>query len=144
MRKNSAFVTLMLILALWLLFVLSCGNTNSKLGQPPAKNSTPQTNPSVTTEPSRVSVSSSTTITKEEYGEAWAFTVDEGTLSCSAFRGNVEVLLKANGKAYAVNGTAKETKKYAPIDDVWAADPKIIGAKKDISVFIEKGLKICQ
>ncbi len=142
MRTNSAFVTLTLIFALWLLFVLACNNTNSNSGQTPANNSTLQTKTSPKTEPSLLS--SEVKITKQEYGEAWAFTVDEGVLSCKGSNGIGEVFFTVSGKTYAVNGTAKGTKKYLPIDDIWAADPKIAGAKKDIGAFIEKGLKLCQ
>ena len=142
MRRNSAFVTLTLVFALWLLFVLACNNANSNSGQSPANNSTPQTKTSPKTEP--LLSPSEVKITKQEFGEAWAFTVDEGILSCKGSYGIGEVLFMANGKIYAVNGTAKGTKKYLPIDDIWAADPKIAGAKKNIGAFIEKGLKLCQ
>lgn len=142
MRKNSAFVTLAFVFALWLLFVLACNNANPNSGQTPTKNSTPQTKASPKTEPSLSS--SEQKITKQEYGDAWAFTVDEGVLSCKGSNGIGEVLFTANGKTYAVNGTAKGTKKYPPIDEIWSADPKIAGAKKNIGTFIEKGLKLCQ
>ncbi len=142
LRTNSAFVTLTLIFALWLLFVLACNNANSNSGQTPANNSTLQSKASPKTEPSLSP--SEVKITKQEFGAAWAFTVDEGVLSCKGSNGIGEVLFTANGKTYAVNGTAKGTKKYLPIDDIWAADPSIAGAKKNISAFIEKGLKLCQ
>ncbi|MDQ3373192.1 MAG: YebY family protein [Acidobacteriota bacterium] len=132
----------MLIFALWLLFVLACNNANSNSGQTLANNSTPQTKASPKTESSLSP--SEVKITKQEFGAAWAFTVDEGVLSCKGSNGIGEVLFMANGKTYAVNGTAKGTKKYLPIDDIWAADPSITGAKKNISPFIERGLKLCQ
>lgn len=140
MRKNSTFVTLPIVLTLWLLFGLACKNASSVSSQPPANNAQDIANPK--TEPPLSP--SEMKITKQEYGEAWAFTIDAGILSCKGSNGYGEVLFTANGKSYAVNGTAKGTKKYLPIDGIWAEDPEISGAKKNIDIFIEKGLKLCQ
>lgn len=142
MKTNSSIVTLTLFFALWLFFVLACGKIDSNSEQLPASNSVTKSKPSPKTEPSLSS--SEEEITKQEFGPAWAFTVDEGVLSCRGSKGIGEVLFTANGKIYAVNGTAKGTKKYISIDDVWAPDPSISGAKKNISLFIERGLKLCQ
>src|SRR5919205_2500571 len=59
-------------------------------------------------------------INKQEFGKDWPFTVDEGILACKGSGGASEVIFMANGATYAVNGVAKATKKYRPIDEVWA------------------------
>jgi len=78
-------------------------------------------------------------ISKTEFGENWAFAVDEGILECR----NKEVVFIADGKTYAVNGTAKQSKRYIPIEEIWADDPNIKGIKKNIGFTIEKGLELC-
>ncbi len=142
MKTNYSIVTLTLFFALWLFFVLACSKVDYNSEHSPAINSTTQSKSSPKTEPSLSS--SEVKITNQEFGSAWAFTVDEGILSCRGSKGIGEVLFTANGKTYAVNGTAKGSKKYLSIDDIWVADPSISGAKKNISPFIERGLKLCQ
>jgi len=53
------------------------------------------------------------------------------------------IYLRINGKTYALNGTARNSGKYPDINPIWAPDPKLHGAKKDIGVLIDKGLKLC-
>lgn len=79
-------------------------------------------------------------ITKNGFGENWAFTVNEGILECN----KNEVTFVVDGKTYAVNGSAKKNKQYTPIDEIWAEDGTIKGTKKDISFTIEKGLDLCR
>lgn len=142
MRTNRAFVMLALIFSLWLLLVLACSNRGTKPEQSPASN--PPQQSKVNSKTSSSLSPSEVMITKQEFGATWAFTIDEGVLSCKGSNGVGEVLFTANGKTYAVNGTAQGTKKYLPIDDVWADDPLIPGAKKNIGAFIEKGLNLCR
>lgn len=54
-------------------------------------------------------------ITREEFGDKWPFTVEGGTLSC---RGSNEVYFTVNGVTYAVNGAARNSKRYAEIDEI--------------------------
>lgn len=92
------------------------------------------------------------TITRIEYGEAWPFTVESGVL-----KGNptgqklsdgtelAEVTFATGGKTYYVNGTAKGTRRYAELDDIWAADPSAsedLALKINIGPIIERGLKL--
>jgi hypothetical protein len=95
----------------------------------------------------------SITISKENFGNSWPFTVSQGELSCS---GN-SVTFKANGKTYAVNGTAK-SRGYAPINEIWKDDEKMIKILKEsfpgedigpppkinIGPIIDKGLSLCK
>jgi hypothetical protein len=83
-------------------------------------------------------------IARQDFGNAWPFTVEEGVLSCKGKGGVGEVVLTANGTTYALNGVAKGTKKYRPIDDIWAENPSLAGTKKDIGPIIERGLKLCK
>ena len=85
-----------------------------------------------------------TKISKQEFGNDWPFTVDEGILACKGSGGVGEVVFTANGASYAVNGVAKGTKKYRPIEEVWAENPTVPGTKKNIGPIIERGLKLCR
>lgn len=79
-------------------------------------------------------------ITKEAYGDEWPFTVEQGILSCE----NVsEVVLTVDGVSFAINGTAKSTKKYQPVEKIWADNPAIPGTKKSVGDIIKSGLALC-
>lgn len=78
---------------------------------------------------------------KEDYGDAWPFTVDQGVVRCVAPRN--EVVFSSGGKAYAVNGTAKANDLYADIGSIWKDDPMIAGAKVSIGPILELGLSLC-
>jgi hypothetical protein len=88
-------------------------------------------------------------ITRQEYGQRWPFTVEDGILACRDTGVTVgatkmkEVTFTANGVTYAVNGTAKGNKAYANIDGIWAEDPERPGLKKDIQPIIDMGLQLC-
>lgn len=60
-------------------------------------------------------------IYKADYGENWPFTVDKGILKCVS----QGVIFIANGKTYAVNGTALNFATqygYSEMDEIWAYD----------------------
>lgn len=81
------------------------------------------------------------TVRKEDYGDAWPFTVESGVVRCVAPRN--EVVFSSGGKAYAVNGTAKANDLYADIGSIWKDDPMIAGAKVSIGPILELGLSLC-
>lgn len=83
-------------------------------------------------------------ITKQEYGGAWPFTVDEGVLACKGSGGLGAVVFTVNGRTYGVNGIARGGKRYEDIDQIWANHPSNPGAKKNMSPITERGLKLCQ
>ena len=83
-------------------------------------------------------------ISRQEFGTDWPFTVDEGLLTCKGSGGVGEVVFTAKGASYAVNGVAKGTKRYRPIEDVWAENPSLPGTKKNIGPIIERGLRLCR
>ena len=52
------------------------------------------------------------TISKDQFGDKWPLSLNSGVVRCLAI-GNGSVVFEANGKTYAVNGTAKGyAKKY--------------------------------
>lgn len=88
------------------------------------------------------------TITREEYGDAWPFTVESGVLR-GAHRTVVgteltDVTFTTGGLTYALNGTARDTKRYLEIDAIWASDTKIAGLKKDVGPIIARGLQLAK
>lgn len=80
-------------------------------------------------------------ISRDDFGDDWPFTVDEGILACV---GVSEVVFKAGGKTYAVNGMAVGTGKYAEVEEIWADNPSIPGTKKNIGPIIDRGLELCE
>jgi hypothetical protein len=89
------------------------------------------------------------TVTREEYGDAWPFTVDSGVLKgvptgqrTAGGTDLVEVTFTSGGTTYALNGIARDTRKYAEIDGIWASDPNIVGLKKNVGPIIDRGLAL--
>lgn len=83
-------------------------------------------------------------ISRQEYGDRWPFTVEEGILDWEATPTGTAVTFTANGVTYAVNGTAMTAGKYADIEPIWAADPKGLWPKKDIGPIIDRGLELAK
>ena len=69
----------------------------------------------------------------------WPFTVPDGTLMCTSQR----VTFTANRTMYALNGAAKSTGQFAPIDAIWKDDPSHPGLKINLGPMIQKGLSLC-
>lgn len=79
-------------------------------------------------------------VSREDFGDDWPLTVDEGVLACvPAFA----VVFTAGGETYAVNGQAA-TQGYADIDPIWADDPDGLAPKKNIGPLIDRGLELCE
>ena len=58
-------------------------------------------------------------ISQAAFGDRWPLTVSKGTLMCDrSRRPRIAVVFEADGKWYAVNGTAKDAG-YPPIDPIW-------------------------
>lgn len=111
----------------------------------------------------------STTISKDQFGKKWPFTVDKGSVKCLPI-GNGAVVFESGGKIYAVNGTAKgfaNKHGFRPMEEIWLTDPefqkmakeiaqsekkpieeviKAMGTtpKVDISPVLNAGLKLCK
>ena len=75
-------------------------------------------------------------VTKDEYGEKWAFTVEKGYV----YSIGQAAIFKAEGVEYQLNGVAK-MKGYKSIDPIWRTNPEIPGTKINIGPFIDLALK---
>ena len=82
-------------------------------------------------------------ISASDLGESWPLTVSGGTLRCEGSDGSGAVTIEVDGTTYALNGTAKSQGAGIDIDEIWAPNPEIDGAKKDIGVLIDEGLALC-
>lgn len=82
-------------------------------------------------------------ISRQTFGDAWPFTVDEGILAGYGRSGVGQVVFTTDGATYAVNGTAAKTGAYDSIDAIRADDPSKPGAKKDLGPIIDRGLQLC-
>ncbi|BAC88181.1 YebY family protein [Gloeobacter violaceus] len=84
-------------------------------------------------------------VSKAEYGERWPLAVQSGALDCPL---PGAVVLKADGKTYALNGTAESTAKYQLVDGILTANPS--GGKVDsqtkialLQPLVDAGLQLC-
>lgn len=90
----------------------------------------------------------SAVIRAEEYGENWPFVerITQGTLQRIPMKlGTMdvsEVLLVVGKQTYALNGIAKEKKKYIPVDEIWAPDPLDPALRKNLGPIIQRGLAL--
>lgn len=86
-------------------------------------------------------------ISQSDMGEEWPLTVSSGILKCEEPKENelnVQIVtFEAEGKIYAVNGIAKGREAGEDIDPIWADNPNIPGAKKDIGPLISRGRALC-
>jgi hypothetical protein len=150
-KPMKSILMLVMIFALWMAMISGCSNADKSNSSQPLSVSTPS--PKAVTTPVPATPVPATPqpapqidgkITKQELGGEWAFTVDDGVLACDGKNGVGAVTFTSGGKTYALNGAAKQTNKYEPVDSIWADDPSIKGAKKDIGSTIQRGLKLCK
>lgn len=85
----------------------------------------------------------SKTVSDADFGDSWPLTVAQGTLKCEGIGGVGAVTIEVDGTVYALNGVAKSQNAGAAIDPIWAANPAINGAKKDIGDLVSDGLSLC-
>ncbi len=87
------------------------------------------------------------TLSRQQYGERWAFTREEVQLICrpgnAVFALNTGTLMQ-----YPLNAAAQAQMKNGqvnaqPIDVIWLDDPTAPGKKKDLQPFIERGEQLC-
>ena len=80
-------------------------------------------------------------LSRADFGKRWPLTVEAGVVSCEQ---HSVIFMDPEGIRYAVNGTAiAHYPKLPEIDRIWAPDPKIPGAKINISPVIDRGLELC-
>jgi len=86
-----------------------------------------------------------TPVSQEQFGDQWPLTVTSGRLSCVWFseRRQVVTFIAPDGTEYALNGIARSSGYFSPIDSIHKPDPTNPPAKKSIGVLIDKGLKLC-
>ena len=86
-------------------------------------------------------------VTKAEYGDEWAFTFDDGVISC--IKGGVFI---ADGRTlvkYPLTGLSMTYMRNGmipakPLEEVWLKNPKNPGTKINVGPFIQEGLKLCE
>lgn len=83
-------------------------------------------------------------VSREMLGDEWPLTVDEGVLRCDGPAAAGAVFFETKGRQYPVNGIARGRSNGIEIDEIWADDPDIPGAKLNIGVLIDRGLKLCE
>lgn len=135
MKKRGCrprFTSLLLVIAVVVVFMLSQASNRQSAQQA-------QVTPSLALSPTPNGF-----IRQADYGEAWAFTVDEGVIGCEP---GGRVIFRQGGNTYAVNGTAMtwaERYGYSDIDPIWRTDPTGRTPKVDIGPFITLGLSLCE
>ena len=84
-------------------------------------------------------------ITKAEYGNDWPYTVDSGLLYCDPPGSNV--VLKSEGKVYALNGRAMGSAKgkgyLKARDSITLRDKNGLFTVGDVGKIINRGLSMC-
>lgn len=83
-------------------------------------------------------------VRRSEIGDAWPLTVEEVQVEC--LPGSV-LLVHANGKRYALNGTAMgmaDERGYADIEDIWAPNPDLPGTRINIRPIFDRAEATCR
>lgn len=87
-------------------------------------------------------------VSKDDYGDKWAFTSDEVQLQC--IDGGAFVMDYDTNNVYAISGLANQLAKKGkyPADDIngssfWKENPDIPGAKISLAPFITDALALC-
>jgi hypothetical protein len=115
---------------------------------PPQTNSmeTADTTDQTTTEPAAEmeAADDPAHVSRAALGDEWPLTVEEGTLRCDGAQQAGAVFFETGGRVYPVNGIARGRRDGPEIDEIWADDPDIPGAKKNIGILIERGLAVCE
>jgi hypothetical protein len=84
-------------------------------------------------------------ITKQELGNSWPFSVDEGIIGCE----NSAIYFEANDKKYPINGVAKSIY-MNDINEIWLLDDELNKIektqmwRKDLSKILELGKAECK
>jgi hypothetical protein len=114
--------------------------------QPPGATPAPTATagPTTTPRPTWTPRPTKAVLTAQEFGADWPFTVRSIEIWCTERR---EVVFRAAGTIYALNGTAKgAAKKNGWEDDlrpIWRDDPAVAGLKVNLSPILDRGLALC-
>jgi hypothetical protein len=94
------------------------------------------------------SESSSACVTRAQFGNRWPYTIPGGVLACStrfvASYKKQDVTITHAGRTYAINGSARGSGLYAPLEDIWRDNPESPGSKIPEPGLIAKGLSLCR
>ena len=93
--------------------------------------------------PSIASAGGRQEVKREDFGDAWPFTVNQGAVVC---RGSGSVLFVTDRKIYAINGLAKSDGVYEDVREIWrdnASTKKYGPPKVSIDPIITIGLSLC-
>lgn len=84
-------------------------------------------------------------IRQNEYGVDWPFTVEEGRLSCVWHSGRRQIVtfIVPDGTEYALNGHARSSGFFRPVQSIQKPDPSSPRLYKSLNPVIENGLKLC-
>jgi hypothetical protein len=88
--------------------------------------------------------SSGLEVTRAQYGDAWPFSVDQGTLSCKTSGGGRlrSAVFKSEDTEYALNVVA-EGRGYASVEPIWRSNPQFLGAKIALAPMVALALQQC-
>lgn len=78
-------------------------------------------------------------ITKEEYGDDWPFTSDEGRIECR--RGGALVFVVRDFE-YQLNGLAEQMG-YTKINSIWRWHPDMPGVRVSLTPIIQRAKTLC-
>jgi len=65
-------------------------------------------------------------------------------LPVSGFHTQTGHLTSSEGKVYALNGNASDSKKYRGLFKIWKENPEIPGTRIPVGDIISRGLKLCR
>ena len=84
-------------------------------------------------------------IRQNEYEVDWPFTVEEGRLSCvwHSERRQIVTFITQNGTEYALNGHARSSGFFRPVEPIHKPDSSSPRLYKSLNPVIENGLKLC-
>jgi hypothetical protein len=80
---------------------------------------------------------------QQDFDSEWPFArkLSVGMLRCDGADGVGAVTVRFGARTYAVNGLAKGTGSYLPLERIWPK--KADGTRPDVSVVLERGLLLC-
>lgn len=154
-KTNPVGAVLLVLATSFLLYsMISYANSgDDSLGTPPiASAPTPPSASNPVTVEGRAAqrIGGSLDVSRADFGDRWPFTVEDGLLTCQKYSGGAlqAVVFGLDDVAYAVNGTAKSLTDTIgnweeDISPIWADDPEIPGAKKNLGPVIDVGLILC-
>lgn len=81
-------------------------------------------------------------LTRSQYGAKWPLTVDSCEVECV---GKARMLvMHANGKTYAINGSAHDMGGYPFFDEIWRDDPEVRGIKVSSGPLLDAARQLCE